>query len=155
VNLSYPLYVKHRTNRKAAIYDRFGSVVVEDAQAMTSTLQFANFLGNQLTRSYTETIFSAISKSGVRALVSAGWGGIGGVSVPPNVFILGNVPHDWLFGKVSAVCHHGGAGTTAIGLFMGKPTIVVPFFGDQPFWGALNKRVRTDDANYFHFYEYR
>lgn len=25
----------------------------------------------------------------------------------------------------------GGAGTTAIGLYLGKPTIIVPFFGDQ------------------------
>jgi sterol 3beta-glucosyltransferase len=73
----------------------------------------------------------------VRALVSAGWGGLGGSSIPTNVFILGNVPHDWLFTKVSAVCHHGGAGTTAIGLRMGKPTIIVPFFGDQPFWGMM------------------
>ena len=47
--------------------------------------------------------------------------------------MLGNIPHDWLFadGRVSAVCHHGGAGTTAIGLSNGLPTIVVPFFGDQ------------------------
>lgn len=82
------------------------------------------------------TIFSAVKKAGVRALVSAGWGGIGGASIPENIFILGNVPHDWLFDKVAAVCHHGGAGTTAIGLRMGKPTIIVPFFGDQPFWGA-------------------
>lgn len=52
-----------------------------------------------------------------------------------DLFIVGNVPHDWLFadGRVSAVCHHGGAGTTAIGLKNGVPTIVVPFFGDQPF----------------------
>jgi hypothetical protein len=33
--------------------------------------------------------------------------------------------------NLSAVCHHGGAGTTAIGLRNGLPTIVVPFFGDQ------------------------
>jgi sterol 3beta-glucosyltransferase len=38
---------------------------------------------------------------------------------------------------VAAVCHHGGAGTTAAGLRAGKPTIVVPFFGDQFFWGAM------------------
>jgi len=51
--------------------------------------------------------------------------------------MLGNVPHDWLFDKerVSAVVHHGGAGTTAIGLAKGRPTVVVPFFGDQGFWG--------------------
>lgn len=85
----------------------------------------------------TKIIFEATAKSGVRALVSAGWGGLGGTTIPPHVFILGNVPHDWLFTKVSAVCHHGGAGTTAIGLRLGKPTIIVPFFGDQPFWGAM------------------
>lgn len=33
----------------------------------------------------------------VRVLLSKGWGGIGGNNVPPNVFLLGNVPHDWLF----------------------------------------------------------
>lgn len=97
----------------------------------------------------TETIMEAVKESGVRALVSAGWGGLGGADVPPEVFILkgerllhghwlradqaGNIPHDWLFaeGRVKAVCHHGGAGTTAIGLRNGLPTIVVPFFGDQ------------------------
>lgn len=38
---------------------------------------------------------------------------------------------------MSAVCHHGGAGTTAAGLRAGKPTIIVPFFGDQFFWGNV------------------
>jgi hypothetical protein len=38
---------------------------------------------------------------------------------------------------VSAVCHHGGAGTTAAGLRAGKPSIIIPFFGDQFFWGNV------------------
>ncbi|KAF8061758.1 UDP-Glycosyltransferase/glycogen phosphorylase [Lyophyllum atratum] len=103
------------------IYIGFGSVVVADAAAMT------------------KTIFDATAQAGVRALVSAGWGGLGGVSVPSHIFILGNVPHDWLFDneRVSAVVHHGGAGTTAVGLAKGRPTVVVPFFGDQGFWGAM------------------
>ena len=87
----------------------------------------------------TRLIFDAVKKSGQRALVSKGWGGFGGDSleVPENIYMLGNVPHDWLFKHVSCVVHHGGAGTTAAGIALGKPTVVVPFFGDQPFWGAM------------------
>lgn len=70
--------------------------------------------------------------------MSAGWADLGASDangdIPSNVFIIkGNVPHDWLFadGRVMAVCHHGGAGTTSAGLRLGLPTIIVPFFGDQ------------------------
>ncbi|PPQ82369.1 hypothetical protein CVT25_008330 [Psilocybe cyanescens] len=106
---------------EAPVYIGFGSVVVNNPAAMS------------------KTIFEATKQAGVRALVSSGWGGLGGVFVPPHIFMLGNVPHDWLFDKerVSAVVHHGGAGTTAIGLAKGRPTVVVPFFGDQGFWGSM------------------
>jgi hypothetical protein len=100
------------------VYIGFGSIVVDDPDR------------------FTQLIFEAVKLAGVRALVSKGWGGIGGesIKVPKDVFMLDNTPHDWLFPKVSAVIHHGGAGTTAIGLKCGKPTMIVPFFGDQPFW---------------------
>jgi sterol 3beta-glucosyltransferase len=52
-----------------------------------------------------------------------------------NVVALDSVPHAWLFPRMSAVVHHGGAGTTSAGLRAGVPAIVCPFFGDQPFWG--------------------
>ncbi|KAJ3088772.1 Sterol 3-beta-glucosyltransferase [Quaeritorhiza haematococci] len=51
------------------------------------------------------------------------------------IYPLDKVPHDWLFPKVDAVVHHGGAGTTAAGIRAGVPTIIKPFFGDQFFWG--------------------
>lgn len=107
------------------VYIGFGSIVVDDPNALT------------------RMIFDAVHLTGVRALVSKGWGGLGAedVGLPEGVFMLGNVPHDWLFQHVSAVCHHGGAGTTAAGIQAGKPTIVVPFFGDQPFWGAMISRA--------------
>jgi sterol 3beta-glucosyltransferase len=59
--------------------------------------------------------------------------------VPSHVFMIDNIPHDWLFSdeRVAAVVHHGGAGTTAIGLAKGRPTVIVPFFGDQEFWGNM------------------
>ncbi|KAI0409887.1 hypothetical protein F4802DRAFT_542482 [Xylaria palmicola] len=107
------------------VYIGFGSIVVDDPDHLT------------------KIIFDAVQETGVRALVSKGWGGLGAESmgIPDGVFMLGNVPHDWLFNHVSAVCHHGGAGTTAAGIRTGKPTIVVPFFGDQPFWGAMVARA--------------
>jgi sterol 3beta-glucosyltransferase len=36
--------------------------------------------------------------------------------------------------KLAAIVHHGGVGTTHTGLRAGIPTVVVPFFTDQPFW---------------------
>jgi UDP:flavonoid glycosyltransferase YjiC (YdhE family) len=107
------------------VYIGFGSIVVDDP--------------NKLTR----TIFDAVTMAGCRALVSKGWGGLGvdSVGIPEGVFMLGNCPHDWLFERVSAVVHHGGAGTSAAGIKAGKPTVVVPFFGDQPFWGAMINRA--------------
>ena len=71
---------------------------------------------------------------GVRAVVSTGWGAL---SVEPSehIYPLDEVPHEWLFSRVDAVVHHGGSGTTAAGLRAGKPTLVCPVLGDQPFWG--------------------
>ncbi|KAG8532911.1 uncharacterized protein KY384_002789 [Bacidia gigantensis] len=75
--------------------------------------------------------------SGVRAIISRGWSNIGDSSARKDIFYLDDCPHEWLFQKVSAVVHHGGAGTTACGLLNARPTVIVPFFGDQPFWGQM------------------
>ncbi len=76
----------------APVYIGFGSIVVDDADR------------------FTQMIFEAVKLAGVRALVSKGWGGLGGDSldVPENVFLLENTPHDWLFPKVRACVIHGG-----------------------------------------------
>ncbi|MEM7032279.1 MAG: nucleotide disphospho-sugar-binding domain-containing protein [Chloroflexota bacterium] len=67
--------------------------------------------------------------------MSTGWGGLHNTDLPDHVFKVEAVPHDWLFPQMSAVVHHGGAGTTAAGVRAGVPSILTPFFGDQPFWG--------------------
>jgi UDP:flavonoid glycosyltransferase YjiC (YdhE family) len=54
--------------------------------------------------------------------------------VPDDVLLVDAVPHDWLFPHMRAVVHHGGAGTTAAGLRAGVPSIIIPYFSDQPFW---------------------
>ena len=85
----------------------------------------------------TRIILEALNKSGQRGLLASGWGGLKAADLPENVFMVTAVPHDWLFPRVAAVVHHGGAGTTAAGLRAGKPTIICPFMADQPFWGRL------------------
>lgn len=64
----------------------FGSVVVEDAEAMTRG--YLNDRKYLMINCITETIFEAVKSAGVRALVSAGWGGLGSAKVPDDVFIL-------------------------------------------------------------------
>ena len=48
--------------------------------------------------------------------------------------MIDSLPFSWLFPQMAAVVHHGGAGTTSIGLWGGIPAIITPFMGDQPFW---------------------
>jgi sterol 3beta-glucosyltransferase len=81
------------------------------------------------------TVVEALEKAGVRGIIATGWGGLEADDLPDSILKIDQAPHEWLFPKVSAVVHHGGAGTTAAGLRAGRPTIICPFFGDQPFWG--------------------
>lgn len=81
-------------------------------------------------------VVRAIRQTGERGIVLSGWGGLSPEEIGDDMFIIDAVPHDWLFPQVRAVVHHGGSGTTAAGFRAGKPTVVVPFLGDQPFWGA-------------------
>ncbi len=81
-----------------------------------------------------EIILRALSSTGLRAVLSTSHN-FGQASLPANVFPITDVPHSWLFPQMSALVHHGGAGTTAAGLRAGVPTIVVPLAVDQFFWG--------------------
>ncbi|KAJ4989966.1 UDP-glucose,sterol transferase [Stagonosporopsis vannaccii] len=102
------------------VYIGFGSIVLEDPERITAA------------------ILEAVRINGFRAIVSKGWSNLGANGEShENVIFIGDCPHEWLFQHVAAVVHHGGAGTTACGLKNGKPTTVVPFFGDQPFWGEM------------------
>jgi sterol 3beta-glucosyltransferase len=82
-----------------------------------------------------KSILEALRISGVRAVVATGWGGIR-IESSEHVLALSEVPHCWLFPRVTAVVHHGGSGTTAAGLRAGRPTLICPVLGDQPFWGS-------------------
>lgn len=86
-------------------------------------------------RRLTGTIAEALKRAGQRGLFATGWGGLDHSAQGDHVLSIDEAPHDWLFPRVAAVVHHGGAGSTAAGLRAGRPTLICPFFADQPFWG--------------------
>ncbi|WP_170075598.1 glycosyltransferase [Paraclostridium dentum] len=76
-------------------------------------------------------IIDALKKCGKRGIIS----GMGKVdNLPDNIISVDGIPHTWLFEKVSVVCHHGGAGTTAAGFRAGVPSVIIPFSNDQFAW---------------------
>ncbi|KAF4950018.1 hypothetical protein FGADI_8464 [Fusarium gaditjirri] len=102
------------------VYIGFGSIVIDDPTALTNIIK------------------ESCRVAGARVIISRGWSKLGGSDPSTDsVFYLGDCPHEWLFKRVAAVVHHGGAGTTACGLVNGRPATIVPFFGDQPFWGSV------------------
>ena len=98
----------------------FGSMVVEDPAALW------------------ETVVAAADAADVRVLFQSGWSeAAGAATASPRVLALGPCPHGWLMPRCAAAVHHGGAGTLDASLRAGLPTLVVPFFGDQHFWGEV------------------
>ncbi len=75
----------------------------------------------------------AIKLAGVRAVLARGWAGAP-VEADDDLFVLDEVPHAWLFPRVAAAVHHGGAGTSAAVFTSGVPGVWVPFIADQFFW---------------------
>jgi UDP:flavonoid glycosyltransferase YjiC (YdhE family) len=80
-------------------------------------------------------IIAAAAHAGHRLVVGAGWSGLAAGELPASVLCIPGAPHAWLFPRVAAVVHHGGAGTTAAGLRAGRPTLIIPHMSDQPYWG--------------------
>ena len=76
-------------------------------------------------------VVEALMKAGKRGIIS-------GMGIPKNktdqIYVIDNIPHTWLFEHVAAVCHHGGAGTSAAGFRAGVPSIIIPFSNDQFAW---------------------
>jgi sterol 3beta-glucosyltransferase len=105
------------------VYVGFGSMVDQEAQDVT------------------RMVVEALAHSGQRGVLLGGWANLGAGTLPDSIYRTENIPHDWLFPRMAAVVHHGGAGTTAAGLRAGKPSVIVPFFADQPFWAERVYRL--------------
>lgn len=94
-------------------------------------------MGGSNSRETTNILIDAVKLTKQRAIIQAGWGLLGAQDAGENIFCTEYVPHQWLFPQISCVVHHGGAGTTASVCRAKVPSIVVPHFGDQFYWGKL------------------
>jgi UDP:flavonoid glycosyltransferase YjiC (YdhE family) len=99
------------------IFIGFGSMPVKDPQKTTNL------------------ILAALKQSGQRAILHAGWGGLGNQALPDYVFRIDYAPYNWLFPRMAMVIHHGGSGTTSFSLRSGIPSCAVSFVFDQVYWG--------------------
>jgi sterol 3beta-glucosyltransferase len=79
-------------------------------------------------------VIEALTRCGQRGLLASGWGGVVAADLPENFYLIDAAPHDWLFPRMSAVVHHGGAGTTAAAFRAGVPSVIVPHGNDQFAW---------------------
>lgn len=96
-------------------------------------------LGGWTSQRTVEVALSAIKRSGRRGVLAIGEG-LAPPDMSDDVCVIESAPHEWLFPRMAAVVHHGGAGTTAEGLRAGRPTVICPTtLNDQLFWG---RRVR-------------
>lgn len=112
----------------APVYVGFGSMPAEEPA--------------QLTRQ----VVDAILASGQRALLHRGWAGLGDGQLPDQIRVIGSVSHAKLFPRMSAVVHHGGAGTTANALRAGVPQVVVPHILDQFYWAERVRQLGVGPA---------
>lgn len=88
----------------------------------------------------TEAVVGAMERSGRRAVVATGWGGLE-PGLHDNVFVIDTIPHSWLLPQVAVAVHHGGAGTTGAVARAGVPQVVAPVFADQPFWARTVRKL--------------
>lgn len=105
------------------VYVGFGSMMDEDPKALV------------------EMILTAVSGANARVILSSGWAGLTSEQLPKYAHVIKSVPHEWLFPQMSAIIHHGGAGTTAAGLRAGVPSMAVPYFADQYFWASRIQKL--------------
>ncbi len=92
----------------------------------------------------TRLVVEAVRKTKQRAILLSGWAGLGKMELPEFIFCADFIPHSWLFPRCMAAIHHGGAGTLAVALRAGIPSIIMPVAADQPFWA---KRMESLGAS--------
>lgn len=94
-------------------------------------------------------IVGACAQVGQRGLVSTAGSDFSSVPEHEHVKVVGVVNFPAVFPACRAIVHHGGAGTTALGLRAGIPTLILSTDGLQALWGSQLKRLKVGAGRRF------
>jgi len=83
-----------------------------------------------------EVAVEAIRAQGRRVVLSRGWADLALPDDGADCVAVGEANHQLLFGRVAAVVHHGGVGTTHAATRAGVPQVVVPQIADHPHYAG-------------------
>lgn len=87
----------------------------------------------------TKILLDIIEKNNIPTIINTASGGL----VKPDtynselIYFVSQIPYDWILPRVYAIIHHGGSGTTHLGLKYGCPTMIIPHIIDQHVWNRL------------------
>ena len=95
---------------------------------------YFGFGSSRVAPDLSQVVVQVAHRLGRRAIVSRGWSDLSVVEGHPDCLTVGEVNLLALFARVSAVVHHGGAGTTTVASLAGVPQVVVPQVYDQHYF---------------------
>lgn len=87
----------------------------------------------------TAIILDILKRNNIPAILNTSSGGL----VSPSTYdtdlfhFVSHIPYDWIFKRMYAVIHHGGSGTTHMGLKNGCASLIIPHVIDQFVWNEI------------------
>ena len=95
-------------------------------------------------------ISAACTQLGERALICSGASEFTHIPQVDHVKVVPAASGAAVFPACRAIVHHGGAGTTALGLRAGIPTLILfAFWLDQPIWAVAVDHLKVGSARLF------
>lgn len=106
------------------VYMGFGSIPVLEPEAFKQIL-------NEI-----------LERSTHRLILCEGWSHFVNLPVHPNLYVVKEINHDWLFPQCKTAIVHGGIGTLSAVLRAKIPVIVASIIADQPMWGKIIEKKK-------------
>ena len=87
----------------------------------------------------TKLILEILERNKIPTIINTASGGLSKLENYDTKLIhfVSKIPYDWVFSKMYGVIHHGGSGTTHLGLKYGCASMIIPHVVDQFVWDKI------------------